>query len=225
MSSRERILGRLRAAQPPAAERAAPPREPDRSIYRDYPARAEDYVAVFAERFAALRGEFLRAAGLAEAAARVAGLLAELEASEACGAARGLAAADPLIAAVLAASPALAARFDPPERLGMANAEMLPCLAGLTRARALVARSGGIVLDSGRDGGRRLSVFPPLHIVLARAGDYVASLEEALARRAGDADWSSLTIVHGPSRTADIEKTLVLGAHGPKRLAVIHVED
>ena len=69
--------------------------------------------------------------------------------------------------------------------------------------------------------GRRLSVLPPLHVVLATEDQLVASLEDGLAHLRKQEDWSYAAFVTGPSRTADIEKILVLGAHGPRRLVVI----
>jgi L-lactate dehydrogenase complex protein LldG len=96
----------------------------------------------------------------------------------------------------------------------------------LTAVDFLVARTGSIVLSSITAGGRRLSVLPPFHIAIASAAQLVPSLDEALRiyQQRGEPNRSSYaTIITGPSRTSDIEKILVLGAHGPKRLAVIVV--
>lgn len=99
-----------------------------------------------------------------------------------------------------------------------------PSLAGfeasLTPASAVVVRTGSILVTSRGAGGRRLSVLPPLHVVVAGVSQLVDSLDEAFAGLEGD-DSSSVSLITGPSRTADIEKILVLGAHGPKRLALI----
>lgn len=95
---------------------------------------------------------------------------------------------------------------------------------GITVADFLIARTGSIVLNAASAGGRRLSVLPPLHIVLATSAQVVASLEDALAR-IDKATSSYMTIITGPSRTSDIEKILVLGAHGPKRLVVIVIDN
>ncbi|MCA9734169.1 lactate utilization protein, partial [candidate division KSB1 bacterium] len=93
---------------------------------------------------------------------------------------------------------------------------------GLTSADFLVARTGSIVLRSSIAAGRRLSVLPPLHIVVATVEQIVPSLDAALQNSEfRNGEWSYGTIITGPSRTSDIEKILVLGAHGPKRLALI----
>jgi L-lactate dehydrogenase complex protein LldG len=68
----------------------------------------------------------------------------------------------------------------------------------------------------------RLSILPPVHIVLAYSSQMVSSIEDIWIDMADrQSDWSTLSIISGPSRTSDIEKQLVLGAHGPKRLVVI----
>ena len=76
--------------------------------------------------------------------------------------------------------------------------------------------------------GRRLSIFPHQHIVVARTGQLVLDLKDAFAllkKKYGTQIPSMVSNITGPSRTADIEKTLVLGAHGPKELFVFLVDD
>jgi L-lactate dehydrogenase complex protein LldG len=75
--------------------------------------------------------------------------------------------------------------------------------------------------------GRRLSIYPPVHIVFAYASQIVLDLKDAfkiIKNKYGNQLPSMLTTVTGPSRTADIEKTLVMGAHGPKELFVFLLE-
>jgi len=91
----------------------------------------------------------------------------------------------------------------------------------ITGADYLVARTGTVVMRSTTQGGRRLSILPKFHIVVAYETQLVATLGECLPELKCDPSWSSTAIITGPSRTSDIEKTLVLGAHGPRRLAVI----
>ncbi len=70
-------------------------------------------------------------------------------------------------------------------------------------------------------------MLPPVHLVIARRDQLLPDLATAITfiRRHYDGQWpSTLSIITGPSRTGDIEKVLVLGAHGPKRLAVFFVE-
>jgi L-lactate dehydrogenase complex protein LldG len=111
-----------------------------------------------------------------------------------------------------------------PEKLAADSPSFARYAAGVSAAACLVARTGSVVLTSAGAGGRRLSVMPPLHIVVARSSQVVASLDEGLEAMARDGDWSSAAVITGPSRTADIEKILVLGAHGPRRLAVVVIQ-
>ena len=94
---------------------------------------------------------------------------------------------------------------------------------GLTLCETLIARNGSILLSNSGMAGRRLSIYPPVHIVLAYTSQLVPDLKDAFAllkSKYGNQIPSMITNVTGPSRTADIEKTLVLGAHGPKELFV-----
>lgn|SRR5690606_2505505 len=100
--------------------------------------------------------------------------------------------------------------------------------AGITSCEALLARNGSVLLSNSDPAGRRLSAYPPIHIVVARASQLVMDIKHGLARlkeKYGDQLPSMITTITGPSRTADIEKMLVLGAHGPKELYVFLIED
>ncbi|MSU61004.1 MAG: hypothetical protein EXS31_01190 [Pedosphaera sp.] len=102
--------------------------------------------------------------------------------------------------------------------------EMETCDAGLTECDALVAQTGTLIVTSRSSGGRAVSVLPPHHVVLARRGQMVRDLAAALAlvQRKYAHDYPSMiSLVTGPSRTGDIERILVLGAHGPKKLTVL----
>lgn len=99
---------------------------------------------------------------------------------------------------------------------------------GLTSCEALVARTGSLVVAPATASGRRLSIYPDQHLVLARPSQVVAEIGDALRvvqQRYGAQLPSMLSLTTGPSRTADIEKTLVLGAHGPRRLTLFLLED
>ena len=95
--------------------------------------------------------------------------------------------------------------------------------SGITGCEFLIARTGSVVVSSASESGRQMNVFPPVHIVLAHASQLVNYPEEAyvaIQEKYGDALPSTISTITGPSRTADIEKTLVLGAHGPKEFVV-----
>jgi L-lactate dehydrogenase complex protein LldG len=90
-----------------------------------------------------------------------------------------------------------------------------------------VAQTGSVLITARSAGGRALSVLPPHHIVLARRSQLVADLPDAfqlLKKKYGGNYPSFISLVTGPSRTGDIERILVLGAHGPKKLTIICVD-
>jgi L-lactate dehydrogenase complex protein LldG len=100
------------------------------------------------------------------------------------------------------------------------------CDAGITECDALVAQTGSVVVTSRSAGGRALSVLPPHHVVLAHRQQLLADLPEAFAllkKKYGASYPSFISFITGPSRTGDIERILVLGAHGPKKLTVFCV--
>ena len=90
---------------------------------------------------------------------------------------------------------------------------------GFTGARGAVARTGSIVVDAGRAGGRTASLLPPMHVALV---DTAAIVDEPgdLWRSLGSPMPSNLVQITGPSRSADIELIITLGVHGPRALWV-----
>jgi L-lactate dehydrogenase complex protein LldG len=97
------------------------------------------------------------------------------------------------------------------------------CDAGISECDALIAQTGSVLVTNRSAGGRALSVLPPHHVVLARREQLVADLPaafELLQRKYADHYPSMMSFITGPSRTGDIERILVLGAHGPKRLTI-----
>jgi len=95
--------------------------------------------------------------------------------------------------------------------------------AGITGCEFLIARTGSVMVSSASMSGRQMNVFPPVHIVLGHVSQLVAYPEDAfvaMQEKYGDFLPSLISTITGPSRTADIEKTLVLGAHGPKEFLV-----
>jgi L-lactate dehydrogenase complex protein LldG len=117
----------------------------------------------------------------------------------------------------------LLSEFDIPLRTD--NESFQSMEAAITGCLYLVARFGSVVVSSANAGGRQLNVFPPVHIIIARESQLVYELSDALdiIRNISDVNDlpSLLSLVTGPSRTADIEKTLILGAHGPRELIVL----
>lgn len=101
-------------------------------------------------------------------------------------------------------------------------------IAGITQCDFLIARFGSIMVSSGLSSGRRMFVFPEVHIIFAFTSQVVVELKDALKalkKKYSEKLPSQITVISGPSRTADIEKTLVMGAHGPKELIVFVIDD
>ncbi|MEI6060005.1 MAG: lactate utilization protein [Bacteroidota bacterium] len=96
---------------------------------------------------------------------------------------------------------------------------------GITSCEFIVARLGSIMVSS--KNSRRLNVYPEIHVVIACVDQLVDDLKDAFqavqTKYSGKLP-SMLSVITGPSRTADIEKTLVMGAHGPRELILILVE-
>ena len=91
----------------------------------------------------------------------------------------------------------------------------------ITKCEVLVARTGSMVLSSTESSGRLSSVYAPIHICIAKASQLVYDIKDALVfmqKKYGDQLPSMISFATGPSRTADIEKTLVVGVHGPKEV-------
>jgi L-lactate utilization protein LutC len=92
---------------------------------------------------------------------------------------------------------------------------------GITGADWLVAETGSVVVSSGPLRPRSISLLPPAHIVVAAAGQILPDLYDLFSRTEPAALPANLTIITGPSKTGDIEMTLVTGVHGPQALHVI----
>ncbi len=108
------------------------------------------------------------------------------------------------------------------------DTDFLKAEVGITLCESLIARNGSIMVSNSNAAGRRLSIYPDSHIVLAYTSQLVLDLKDGfklLKEKYGDALPSMISNITGPSRTADIEKTLVLGAHGPKELYVFLIDD
>lgn len=100
------------------------------------------------------------------------------------------------------------------------------CDASITTCEYLIARTGTIVMSTAQT-GRTTSVYAPVHICIAYTNQLVYDNKEALQLLKEKYEGripSSITFATGPSRTADIEKTLVVGVHGPKEVYLFLVD-
>jgi len=106
-------------------------------------------------------------------------------------------------------------QFDP-----VTTEDLADCDAAITLCTHLVARTGTIVLSSKELSGRTASVYAPIHICIAYADQLVYDMTDSLVKFKDNLEGfpSMISFATGPSRTADIEKTLVVGVHGPKEV-------
>lgn len=96
-------------------------------------------------------------------------------------------------------------------------------LVGITGAFCAIAETGTLMLSSGADTPATVSLLPETHVALLPTSRIVAHMEDAwaLLRREHDKLPRAVNFVSGPSRTADIEQTVTLGAHGPYRVLIV----
>jgi L-lactate dehydrogenase complex protein LldG len=105
--------------------------------------------------------------------------------------------------------------------------DLAGCDVSITGCEALVARTGSIVMSAAQESGRTVSVYAPIHICIAITSQLVYDVKDALQlikEKYGIGLPSLITFATGPSRTADIEKTLVVGVHGPKEVYLFLVD-
>ena len=232
MSERTRIVDRVREAlkvetihpQPQAPMRVPPElapeaSEPPRSQWMVPPGNSySEWKELFASLSEKLKTDFCAVATLADAQARVLELVHE-RGWKKLGLHRGEL-VDSITRDVPVEKMVVAAGYD-------AN-ELERCDAGVTECDALIAQTGSVLVTSRSAGGRVLSVLPPHHVVIAKKSQLIPDLTAAyalLATTYGSNYPSFISFITGPSRTGDIERTLVLGAHGPKELTVILIEN
>ena len=128
----------------------------------------------------------------------------------------------PLVRPVAAALPCPAWEAD----ASFEKQKLEGCDASITSCESIVAQLGSILVSSASSGGRALSILPHVHVVVARVDQVVPDLATAIALMQavhGEKMPSMLSFITGPSRTGDIERILVLGAHGPKELYLVLV--
>ncbi len=104
--------------------------------------------------------------------------------------------------------------------------DLSTCEACITGCELLIARTGSILMTSAQKSGRTASVYAPIHICIAYTDQLVYDIKEGLQfiKEKYSNLPSLITLATGPSRTADIEKTLVVGVHGPKEVYVFLVD-
>jgi L-lactate dehydrogenase complex protein LldG len=231
--SREKILARIREAlQISAPARHLEPHGHSRTVAGNLATaahRAQDWlpavpediegrIALFEKISGELKTVFVRRKGVEEAG----GYLREIALAE--GWKRIATHRNAEIDPVLKASGLTPALFTDG---GYNKFELEQCDVGITGCEALVAQTASILISCASSGGRVLSVLPPHHVVIATPHHITRDLKTAFDQvrlRHGGKFPRYLSFITGPSRTGDIERILVLGAHGPKKLTVLLVE-
>ncbi|KAF7961720.1 lactate utilization protein C [Cupriavidus sp. UYMU48A] len=225
LTARERMLGRLRAAAPASVSTTTA--EIDQRIDAHYDARRHgtptrsELVATMQAALEASHAE-VWCTGPSQWPALLADKLAQ------AGVQRLL--LDPLQPAGAALKHALppqveAIGYDRP--IEQWKAELFDTVdAGFTVARSGMAATGTLILAPDAGSPRTVSLVPPLHVALVHVSTLHADLHSAArAERWRDGMPTNLVMVSGPSKTSDIQQTLAYGAHGPRRLWVVIVDD
>lgn len=218
MNSKNEILNRLRQKNS-ADPKGDLPQKKDQDFFIDFPGPSDNLIDIFKRQLSKLSGELYLANSKEKAIGILKNLLEKIEPDQ-CKTHKF-----PLIEELKRLSPGISCYLAYIDDLEISSPEYANFEVGISGADCIIARTGSILLRTRSAGGRRLSVLPPIHIVIAEENQVVASLDAAFnSPYLNQDDWSYATIISGPSRTADIEKQLVLGAHGPKRLIVILIK-
>lgn len=203
LSSKEIILNRIKEAL--ATPVPLPFPGIDNSFGEVFPPADDDLAVIFAEEFSKVGGKFIFCNGVADMALQLNQLL---EAKK--------------LANVYFKDAFLSSLIKSPAYEDLAN-----CDVSVTGCECLVARTGSMVLSAAGATGRTGSVYAPVHICIAFTPQLLYDLSDAIAfletKYQKDLP-SSISFATGPSRTADIEKTLVTGVHGPKEVYCFLVE-
>jgi len=217
MSTRETVLARIREAltieASPHGAVGLPTMADQRRVMPPVGASEEERLALFAKNAGDLRATFVRVANEAEAWQKL------KEAAVTDKWERVLTHKSKLT------QPAAESIGLPVAYIEQAlpKTEQAQCDVGITECDALIAQTGTVLVTSRSAGGRALSCLPPYHVVLARREQLVPDMPAAFAllktKYAGGFP-SMISFITGPGRTGDIERILVLGAHGPKRLTI-----
>jgi L-lactate dehydrogenase complex protein LldG len=206
-SSRETILAKIRRALAQPVPLPFPRQDAGGELY---PTPAEDLTVVFAQEFTRLLGRFAYCPDEGELVRQVRELIAGKQWKE-------VHCPEPTIRDLISPDGSMAFSSLPLERSDLS----------ITSCEALVARTGSLLL-SARNGGRTTSVYAPVHLCIARTSQLVFDVKEALLMlkaRYPEGLPSQVSLATGPSRTADIEKTLVVGVHGPREVYCFLLED
>ncbi|NOT50269.1 MAG: lactate utilization protein [Chitinophagaceae bacterium] len=205
--SKENILKKIRKALSHSTPLPFPQSEGNQPVFHKLEQEPE---VEFAEQFTRLQGKFIFCINQQELAFQLTSLIRKQNWEKV------FCVEDKLIA------PAASQINDRIVKDDLAN-----CDVSITGCEYLVARTGSIVMSSAQTSGRTVSVYAPIHICIAYTNQLVYDVKDALQAakdKYGNNLPSLITFATGPSRTADIEKTLVVGVHGPKEVYLFLIE-
>jgi L-lactate dehydrogenase complex protein LldG len=207
-AAKENILKKIRQALTHSTPLPFPGSEGNSSLYN--PATQELDIE-FAEQFAKLQGKFIFCLNHKELVSQLNGLISHNDW-------KNIYCREKLLQGVLSEE-----GFNKYSDQGLAE-----CDAAITSCELLIARTGSIVMSTAQSSGRTTSVYAPVHLCVAYSKQLVYDIRDGLQllKEKYKNQWPSLiTFATGPSRTADIEKTLVVGVHGPKEVYLFLVDD
>lgn len=207
-SSKDSVLKKIREALSQPTPIPFPKSEGQSLVYQPLHQELE---VEFAERFTALQGKFAFCLSKREFSGQFNGLIGKTGWKK-----------------IYCQEPDLAVMLG--ESLNVSNNpnDLAGCDVSVTGCEYLVARTGSICMSAAQLSGRKTSVYAPVHVCVAYTSQLVFDVKDALEgmkERYGDQLPSLITFATGPSRTADIEKTLVVGVHGPKEVYVFLIDD
>lgn len=205
--SKENILKKIRKALSESTPIPFPQSEGNSSVYQP---SAEELEVQFAEEFSKLQGKFVFCLDDAEMVARLVNLFNGKEWTK-------IFCTEPSLQKIMHVG-----SFPLNPELALKDSDV-----SITTCECLVARTGTIVMSAAQLNGRTASVYAPIHVCVAYTDQLVPDIKDAvqLIKEKYQHNIPSLiTFASGPSRTADIEKTLVVGVHGPREVYVFLVD-
>jgi L-lactate dehydrogenase complex protein LldG len=208
-SAKENILKKIRKALSESTPIPFPQSEGSHSVFQP---SQQDLEIEFAEQFTKLQGKFIFCMDHRELATQLNGLAGHQGWKK-----------------IICREGPLRALLQQEGFNSFSNAELGDCDAAITSCETLIARTGSIVMSTGNanPSGRTVSVYAPVHICLAYSDQLVYDIRDglvALKEKYQQQVPSLITFATGPSRTADIEKTLVVGVHGPREVYLFLVD-
>ncbi|MEO8853787.1 MAG: lactate utilization protein [Ginsengibacter sp.] len=204
-SSKEKILKKIREALSNPVPLPFPKSEGSLSVFQP---QQEDLEIMFAEEFSKLLGNFAFCVNETDAKNQLGKLIAGNKWKKVFCVENDLAQLSKDLPSIISSS-------------------LADCDAAITSCHYLVARTGAIVMSSAQKSGRTTSAYAPIHICIAYVDQLVFDTRDALKglkKKYGNNLPSFITFAAGPSRTADIEKTLVVGVHGPKEVYLFLID-